>query len=475
MKLHSDAARCRRLTPSLAGCLAALVLALSGCQAPPVRDKGNLPSARLPAQFSVQMPDVEPGTAEAVSAAPWWQRFGSRELDALVVRALESNSDLKIASLRISQAKIRAAQTRAGELPTLTAPLRAVAQSPSASSNAQQSSQVALQAIWRPDVWGEQRGLAESAELQVARAVHERENMQRLVIGTIVNLYIGYLASSDAIDMAQKNEAVIQEILVNIEKRASLGDATASELEQQRAALGVQQALMPGLVNQRDELRINLARMLGVLPAEMDLTDRGVETLRVPALKMTLPSELLLNRPDIRMMEDRMRAANADINVARARLMPSVDLSVQAGLGGVSLLQLFSPQNLLVNATAAIAATIFDGGRREGNKAYAESYYEEMVETYAQTVYQAVREVESALSSLRAGQLQREAQDRTTRAALNMFKIASDAYELGSVDLTVLLDARKNYQRNLEDAMHGRERMLKAYAALFNALADSAN
>lgn len=324
-------------------------------------------------------------------------------------------------------------------------------------------------------VWtcGEQRGLKESAELQVARATHERENVQRIVTSAVVSTYISYLANNDAIDLARKNEAVVLDILRTLEMRAAMGDATANELEQQRSLLSIQQAITPALENQKEDFRSQLARLLGERTTDIELSDRGVDTLRVPSVEPGLPSSLLLRRPDIRMMEARMRSANADIDVARARLLPTIDMNVQAGVSGLSVLQLFNPQNFLVNALASITATIFDGGRREANRAMAESYHEEMVETYAQTVYQGVREVESALSAIRASQLQLRAYQRSSRSTLNMFGIASEAYAVGAVDLSTLLESRRNYQNSLDEILRTKEGLLRSCVNLYSALGDA--
>jgi NodT family efflux transporter outer membrane factor (OMF) lipoprotein len=439
---------------------------LLACQSVPKVASVDSVVPRLPHNFENTLPDAPPGSVPATERGPWWERYGSRELNGLINLALRNNSDLKIAAFRIKQAEIRADQAAAGGLPTLTAPFRAIAQSPHASKDPAQSSQAAWQAIWRADVWGEQRGITESAELQVARANHERENIQRVVIGNVVSLYVAYLANNDAMDLARKNEQLAEQLLMTLERRAELGDATAQELEQQRASFGVQQIRLPALENQRSNLRINLARLTGTLPDEVHLSDRGIDSLQAPQVAMALPSSLLLNRPDVKMVEAKMRSANADIAVARARLLPAVDLSMQAGFTGASILNLFNPQNLLVNAVASIAATIFDGGRREGNKALAELYYQEMVETYAQTVYQAVREVEAALSGVRSAHLQLYAQHRSTRSALAQFQIATNAYTLGSVDITVLLEARKNYQRSQDEEQSLKELVLTRYADL---------
>ena len=286
----------------------------------------------------------------------------------------------------------------------------------------------------------------------------------------MVSTYIGYLVACDSIVIARENEKIAAELLQTVERRLEAGDATLDDLERQRATLYQQQAARPGLENQRDDLQNVLSRLVGVLPSDLTLAGGTIDQLTAPQVVTGLPSRLLLNRPDIRGVEARMLSANANIEVARARLLPPVDLALQGGYNGLGLGQLLQPQNIFWNSVASLALTIFDGGRRAADKALAQAAYEDMVITYGQTVFQAVREVESALSGLRAARQKLDAQHLSQRSALNAFKISNDAYALGALDLASLLEARRAYQRNLEESQRAKADMLRAYAALSQAL-----
>ena len=446
----------------------ALLCLLAGCESTgPKLDVGSYP---LPSAYRNALAPAGVDSAAAAVRVDWWSQYGSVELDRLVDRALANNSDLRVATLQVAQAKIRADQARGGRMPTLSAPVRAVVQSQGNNADSQQNSQVGLIGTFRLDVWGEQRALVDSADMLLERAVHERENTQRNIIGSVVNAYITYLSASDSILIARENEAVAADMLRNVEKRLALGDATAEDLEQQRAVLFSQHVVVPGLENQQEELRNAISRLVGALPGDLVLSDQGLDALQLPSVQVGLPSALLLGRPDIRMMEARMRAANANIDVARARLLPPVDLSLQAGYSGAALATLFQPQSLLVSTAASLAMSIFDGGVRKSEQAFAQSYYEEMVETYSKTVLQAVREVESALVNLKTATRRLEAQKAVTRSTLNIFKIGNDAYAAGAIDQSALLESRKNYQRSADETQRVKADVLRGYTALVYAL-----
>jgi multidrug efflux system outer membrane protein len=478
---------CGRRSVSVAMWMAGLCL-LSGCETFGSRLKATDTVPSIPATYHHQLKQSSVVRASLGSAGDqgasvcadaqcepaWWRQYGSDELNSLVERALSSNPDLKIAALRINQARIRADQAKAGKLPTLTAPMRTGFSNAGGVSDAQQSSQIALTGSWKWDVWGEQRGVIESADFQVWRTIHERENVQRLTLAGLVSSYIAYLAANDAIELAGQQDAIGRALLQTIERRAALGDATAEELEQQRAAIHQQAAALASLHRQREAVAIQIARLLGTVPGRLSLSNKGLDELRQPRVQAGLPSSLLLRRPDIRMMEARMRAADADIDVARARLLPPIELSAQAGFSGLTLAQLLQPQSLVLNTLASLAVTIFDGGRRAGNEAFARSYHEEMVETYGQTVLQAIREVEAALSSLQLAQDQLDAQKLAARSALNRFRIANEAFAAGAIELTALLDIKRAYQRSLDDLQRLKGDVLGAFVSLSMALGDGA-
>jgi NodT family efflux transporter outer membrane factor (OMF) lipoprotein len=456
---------CTTWSAAIALCL------LAGCQSTGAKlDANNFP---IPGTYRNALAIEQTEQAVQPTAAvrtDWWTQYGSEELNRLVDRALAHNADLRVATLQVAQAKIRADQARAGRWPSLTAPVRAVVQGQGSSTDSQQNSQAGMAGAFRLDVWGEQRALVDSADMQLVRAVHERENVQRNTIGALVNAYIAYLSVSDSMLVARENEAVAAEILRSVEKRMALGDATADDLEQQRAVLFSQQVVLPGLENQQEDLRNTISRQVGALPGHLVLSEKGLDALQLPTVKTGLPSALLLGRPDIRMMEARMRAANANIDVARARLLPPVDLSAQVGYTGATLASLLQPQNFVLNTAAALVMSIFDGGVKQGEKAFAQSYYQEMVETYGKTVLQAVRDVESALANLKSTGRRLEAQKAVTRSALNLFKIGSDAFAVGAIDQSGLLQSRRNYQRSADETQRAKAELLRAYANLSYAL-----
>ena len=183
--------------------MAGLIL-LSACNTTPKATEAS--TYPMPAAYKNSSGPNETAAARDVVSDAWWTQYGSEELNQLVARCLANNGDLKIATLQIAQAKTRSEVVRGGALPSVSAPIRVVSAGQGVNNDSQQNSQIGVAASLRLDVWGEQRSLAEGAEMQVMRAVHERENVQRGAIGTLVSTLMAcaepIMAQETAIMMA---------------------------------------------------------------------------------------------------------------------------------------------------------------------------------------------------------------------------------------------------------------------------------
>ena len=484
------------------GCfgLSVLTLALAGC-AVIKRDRYDVPVVKLPAQYknapatAPPSPDSPPDSKVTPAKSEtqldpvlveWWHTFGNAELDDLIKRGLANNPDVRILTFKMAQAKARAAQSDAGKGPTISVPMGASQQYPyygvagpiSQGLNVKgphgetikQLFQASIRGDWRADLWGELDSLAQSANLQLWRASFERDNAQGNVAANITSSYVEYLSLNDRIRVARETETVLSGMVTAVEDRMESGDATAIDLEQQRSAVYAVRATIPALEQQREDALGTIVFLLGAVPGSLKLSDSGLDALSLPSVTPGVPSALLLRRPDVRMVEARLLAADADIDVARARILPPLDLTAQVGTGGYYLSELFKPQALFWNAMANLSITIFDGGKLSKEKDYAQAVHEEMVETYVRTIYQAVREVESALNAIRQTGNRLYAQKESTDAARRAWDFSSEVYAAGAIDYLTLVDTERTYHRSLDEYHRIRMDRYRALVNLFHAL-----
>lgn len=434
----------------------------------------------LPDGYRNALTPATPQAAPGATAHPWWRDFGSPELDALMDRVIANNHDLRIATLQLAQTKLRHDQAIAAGKPTLSAPLRVGTQAPGgqvgsvpvsgSNSDVQVSYQASLQGNWRWDVWGEQAALRESAEMQVWRAAHQRENVQRLITAELAHLFIRYLSANDALALTRQNLGYATQVLQAAQQRMKMGEATSEEIEHQRVAVANIEASLPGLEQQREDARNGIAFLVGTVPSRLELKTPGLAALHIPPPRPSLPSALLLQRPDVRLIEARLKAAQADIAVARARLLPPVDLSAQAGASSLTLAGLLQPQALFWNTIAGLTVSIFDGGRKQSETEHAQAVRQEMVETYARTLLQAVREVEGALVGLKSSARRLQSARQVTQSADNVVRSGEESFRLQALDIAGMLEARKNQMRSLDGELRTRAEYLQGYVQLFQAL-----
>lgn len=460
------------------------------------RDHYDVPPVHLPAQYqqSALFPKAEGKTSpvgedKAPAKQPaeaeldeWWRSLGSAELNALVDQALANNTDLRVTMLRLAQLQARSDQAEAGQYPVVTAPLEVHYDAPpngvnsaQISSNAQATHreyyQAGLRGDWRVDLWGELSSLAESAEMQLWRATYENDDAHRTLVAKVVSQYIEYLSLNDRIRVAHETEAALRSMLQAVSNRVEMGDATIIDLEQQRSADFAVHATIPGLELQREMAVHALAQLLGDGPNMQPLSDKGIDSLSFSGVLPDVPISLLLRRPDIRAVEARLLAADADIDVARARLFPPLNLTAQTSVGLLTYAQLFfTPYGFLYNAIGNLTTTIFDHGKRTQDVAFARSLHEELVETYLHTIYAAVRETEDAISNTYMNGRRLEAQKVATEAALHAWSASQESYEVGGIDFLTLIDTQRTYQRMLDEYHRIRQERFNGLVSLYSAL-----
>lgn len=443
----------------------------------------DTPEVPLPASFK-HAAKVEEDESRKVAPIKnvlpdWWRLLNSPELNELVDRALANNHDLRIASNRIAQASARVRQARADQLPSISIPYSANITAPTEGVGLLQSGaefttrrtyQVSVRADWRPDLWGEMQSLYESAELQLWRATFARDDAQRALTSNVVSLYSNYLSLCDRLRIAEESETVLSGLLASVRERMNSGDATIIEFEQQRAAVFQVRATIPQLQLQRDQTKNRLANLVGTVPAALHLSERGLDSLSYPVVETGLPSALLLRRPDVRALEATMLAADANIDTARARIFPQMDISAQYGVGGFALSQILSPARVFWNGLASLTTSIFDYGKRSKEVEIARSVHEELVETYVQTLYNAVREVEDAQAGIAANSTRLKVQQESVTAALAAWTYSRESYDAGAIDYMVLLDTERNYHARLDELNRIRLEQCLALVELFQSL-----
>ena len=329
---------------------------LSGCML--TVDAPTMPLVDTPPKYR----EAGPGPRAARPAPDWWRGFRSGELTMLVERAHLANLDIAASVARIEQAD---AQTRIAGAPLLAADRFRRLGIPFGTGAGPSSGSIraVLNASYEIDFWGKNRATLRAAEFNAISSRFDREVIVLSTIGSVINTYFQILASQDRLRIAHENVAAATRILDVYQQRIAVGTATGLDIAQQQSLLAQQRASIPPLEQQLRQNIATLAVLLGEPPARLTVRGGSLSAVVPQSIAPGLPSDLLLQRPDIRDAEAQLLAANANVESARAALFPSISLTGQGGFVSNALSTLLMPQSAIYSVAASLSQPVFDGFR----------------------------------------------------------------------------------------------------------------
>lgn len=421
---------------NIAYLIAALVL--TGCANTPAYKR---PAVNLPAQWQAETRLIKSST---MPSGPWWYVFADPALDDLMQAALGDNLDLEAALARIDQARAVSRINVAGALPSVFGNV-GVTRSKKISDAAAGNQYAAQLGIgFEPDLWGKYAALGRSGEATVTASVETSNATALALTGGVASAYFQTAVLQHRISMQKDGIDAARKIDKIIEARYRHGALSGLDRAQSKANLANIEAGLPLLEQARQQTLHELALLLGRNPENVpvvhpDLIDRAVPQ----TIPEALPSELLLRRPDIRQAEASLKAAHADIAVARANLFPSLLLTAQGGAASTQLAELLGSPAAVFGIGLNLLAPLFQGGRLEAGVALNQARYRELLANYRIVILGALRDVENALAAFEAAQTQETFQRTRSIEAERAFTLSRIRYEAGQVDtLTLLISLR---------------------------------
>lgn len=463
-----------------------LALSIAACAVK--RDEYVIPEVELPASYrhsSGEKSETEspPGQTAPMtvpqSISKWWTHFGNEELNGLVEASLANNHQLKAAIGRIAENKAQWDSIYADQWPVLstswkndiTAPREGKGDVlPGGKTVSQKNYDMGLQISYEADFWGKNSAASEAAYHTAWSSVFAREVVVLTLASTMVQNFLKYLSFNDRVQTAKDTERVYKDMLKAVIDRLDDGEATSLQVAQQRTAVFAASAVIPVLELQREQARNSIALLMGKAPSEVNLKSSSLADVGFPEVKPGLPSRLLLRRPDIRKAETELIAADASIDVARASLFPTFKLTGDYGYGSHHLSSLLSPESLYYNLALTVTQAIFDAGKRESQVDFAKARHEVLVQTYMETTYTALKEVEDALVAVRFLTLRKEAQEEAVLAGGAAFDLSATSYTVGTIDFLTLLDTQRTMFREEDELHRVKFERLQAAVDLFKAL-----
>ncbi|MEI8324859.1 MAG: efflux transporter outer membrane subunit [Betaproteobacteria bacterium] len=423
----------RRLAPL------AVALWLCGCSLIPTYERPAAP-----------MPTAWPGAASVAAPAPdlaWQDYFSDASLRELITLALANNRDLRVALLNIELARAQLGIRRADQLPTVSAALAGVRSPTGTGKYVSVDSAGLVLTSYELDFFGRVASLKEQALAQYLASQEGSKTVQISLVANVAQTWLALLAHEELVVLSTQTLGTRNESLRLTRLRFEQGASSELEL---RLAQSLSEAAQVALAQQRRQRALDenaLALLLGqALPtqARAHLGTLSLAQLRLAELPAGAPSDLLLNRPDIRQAEAQLIAANANIGAARAAFFPRISLTVGAGSASNSLSGLFKGGSWGFTSAPQLLLPLFDGGRNQAGLDAAKSGRDIAVAQYDKTIQTAFREVADALAGRDTLGEQLRAQAAQADAESARLRLTELRYRNGAAGLLDWLDAQRS-------------------------------
>ncbi len=411
-------------------------------------------------------------------AANWWKLFNSRQLDAIVSEGFQNNPGLQAAqaSLRESRENLRAGsgifypQVSAtfGQLREKSSPSSSGSSLP---GNIFNLSTLSASVSYVLDIFGGQRRTVEGLAAQVDQERALTLATYIMLSGNMVNTSIAISAYQEEINEIEQLVNLEKDQVTIAEKQYKAGLTTYVSVLALQNQLKALEASLPPIKQKYSQAEHLLATLIGKTPAEWQSPKIRLSEISLPVdLPLSLPSELVRQRPDILAAEAQLHAASAGIGVANAALFPSLTLNASYGQTSLATSNLFDKASNVWGLGANIAAPVFNGGALRAKRRAAVAAYEQSFANYRQTVLSAFAQVADILRALEHdAEVTRKEAEAVETAQLSMNLVQAN-YKAGLVNyLQVLLTDLQYHQAKIA-YLQAKAQQLQDTTALFVAL-----
>ena len=413
-------------------------------------------------------------TSQPVAITNWWTKFNDATLDSLIVRAIATNLDLKIAESRVRQARAQRGVTAADFWPGVNAngsySRQGGGNNPTASAG--NLYQAGLDASWELDIFGGTRRGIEAADADIVASIENRRAALVSLQAEVALNYLNLRGFQRQIAIARDN-VVAQERSADYARKRYLGGLNSRlDVANAEAQVATTQAQIPVLETAVRQTIYALSVLLAHEPAALtaELGPDAPIPSTPPEVPVGLPSDLLRRRPDIRQAEAQLHGATARIGVATADLFPKFSLTGSLGTSGSTPSALVKWDNRTYAFGPNVSWAIFDAGRIRANIRVQNEVEEQALLGYQKTVLTALNDVESALVAYVKEQQHRQALNAAVTSNQQAVELALRLYTEGQTDFLNVLTAQRSLYA-AQDALVQSERSVATnLIALYKAL-----
>ncbi|WP_231879265.1 efflux transporter outer membrane subunit [Collimonas arenae] len=464
--------------------LLAYSLVLAGCavgpdfkqpDAPSVQGYSKEPMPSKTASANTTGGDEQQFVSNMDIPAQWWTLFQSTPLNSLIEQALKANPDLQSAQAALRAAEEQVSVQQGAFFPAVNASLTPTRQK-TATTPGQESSLYNLHTAqvsvsYTLDVFGANRRAVENLQAQAGQQRFLLEAAYLTLTSNVVAAAVQEASLRAQIGATLEVISTQQKLLALLKRQYALGDVSQADVAAQEAALAQTQATLPPLQNSLSQQRNKLTALAGRFPSEELDQKFLLSQISLPQqLPVSLPSNLVRQRPDVRAAEEQLHAASAEVGVATANMLPQITLSANIGSSATQIGNLFTSGTGFWALAGGLTQPLFAGGALLHKKRASEALFEQAQAQYRSTVIVAFQNVADSLRALQYDAETLKAQLLAERAAAHSLEIARKSVALGASTPQTLLTAQQTYQQTVISLAQAQAARFADTAALFQAL-----
>ncbi|WP_410705376.1 efflux transporter outer membrane subunit [Citrobacter freundii] len=443
------------------------IFVLAGCSLAPDYQRPALP---VPQQFSLKQNALVPAPGEYQDTG-WRSFFVDSQVKALIGEALVNNRDLRMAVLKVQEARAQYGVTDADRYPQLTAGSSGTYSGKlKGDSSTDREFEAGLNLSFDLDFFGRLKNMSEAERQNFFASEEARRAVHISLISNVSQSYFNQRLAYAQLQVAEETLQNYQRSYAFVEKQLVTGSTNVLALEQAR---GVIESTRSEIAKRKGDLaQANnaLQLLLGTYGKLPDDHARSRGDIKPVTLPPSLSSQILLQRPDIMEAEHGLLAANANIGAARAAFFPSITLTSSVSSGSSDLSSLFNAASGMWNFVPKIDIPIFNAGRNQSNLDLAEIRQQQSVVNYEQKIQNAFKEVADALVLRQSIADQISGQQRYLDSLQITLQRARALYQNGAVSYIEVLDAERSLfatRQSLLDLNYAQQvNEIKLFAAL---------
>ena len=449
---------------------AAILMALwaTGCKVGPNYQR---PAVSTPDQHRGVAPDLaNQPTATPFAEMSWPSVFQDETLQALIKEALTNNYDMRIAATRILQAQAVVGETRANQLPNLSASFGVNFQHNAFALNGPTVDTAGISLNYIVDFWGQYRRATEAARAKLLASNYARSVVQTTLIANVASAYYSLRAFDSQLTLSQQTVAADNDIVKINTIKFKGGESAITDVYQ--ADLLVQQSEAQVIASQQavEQTENQISILLGRNPGPIARGTPLVEQPHLAAVPPGLPSALIERRPDVRESEANLIAANANVGVAKAAFFPQIPLTGLFGASSTALTSFLQGPATVWSLGGEIAQPLYNGGAIRSAYKLAWAQRDEAELAYKQTVQIAFGDVANSLVGYNQARLYRMKIEEQTKTYQDTADLAKVRFNGGYASfLEVLVTEQQYFVSQLALAQAWNTEMAN-YVSLYQAL-----